>query len=74
MKPKTRYLAMAASPTEAVHPQLLQSGMPPNWQGEIFVVKSAEMLLVTRAKTQSWGDSGGVANISISSFGSVSLG
>src|SRR5207253_9861058 len=74
MTPNTRYWAIAARPTEAVHPQLLQSGMPPNWHGVIFVVKSAEMLLVMRAKTQSFGDSGGGANNSISSFGSVSLG
>jgi hypothetical protein len=40
----------------------------------IFVVKSAKMQLVRRPKTQSSGDSSGIANISISSFGSVSLG
>jgi hypothetical protein len=30
MKPKSRCRPTAASPAEAMHPQLLQSGVPPN--------------------------------------------
>ena len=43
-----------------MHPQLLQSGAPPNWQGVIRVVKSAEIEVVVRAKTHSSGDDGRV--------------
>ena len=44
-----------------MQPQLLQSGLPPNWHGVIFVVRSAEMVVVVCAKTQSSGESGGSA-------------
>ena len=33
----------ASSPADAMQPQLLQSGVPPNWHGVIFVFRSAEM-------------------------------
>ena len=52
---------MAPRPAEAMHPQLLQSGAPPHWQGVIRVVKSAEIEVVVRAKTHSSGDAGGLA-------------
>ena len=51
----------AASPADAMQPQLLQSGVPPNWHGVIFVVRSADIVVVVRAKTQSSGDDGGSA-------------
>ena len=53
---------MAAKPIEAMQPQREQSGSPPNWQGLIFDVKSAEMVVVVRAKMQSRGFWGGEAN------------
>ena len=47
--------------------------MPPNWQGVIFVCRSADSVWVTREKMQSAGDDGGVAYLDhpfgISSFG-----
>jgi hypothetical protein len=39
-------LPIAASPAEAVQPHSEQTGRPPNWQGEMRVVKSAEMQFV----------------------------
>ena len=42
-----------------MHPQLEQSGVPPNWQGEISRLKSAEMQVVVCAKMQSSGPLGG---------------
>ena len=61
MNPHTWWRATAARPAEATHPQLLQSGAPPNWQGVILVVRSAEIDVVVRAKTHSSGDDGGFA-------------
>ena len=43
MKPKRWWRATAARPADAMQPQLLQSGAPPNWHGVIFVVRSAEI-------------------------------
>ncbi len=57
----SRCRPIALSPAEAAHPQLAQSGLPPNWQGLIRVRKSAEMQLVICEKTHSSGDAGGVA-------------
>jgi len=42
-----------------MHPQLAQSGAPPNWHGVIFVSKSADTQSVVCAKMQSSGDAGG---------------
>ena len=61
MKPNSWCRATAASPAEAMQPQLLQSGVPPNWHGVIRVVRSAEIVVVVRAKTHSSGESGGFA-------------
>src|SRR3954453_10348067 len=58
--------ATAASPADAIQPQFAQSGAPPNWQGVIFVVRSAEMVHVVRANTQSSGDAGGFAHAVVS--------
>ena len=44
-----------------MQPQLLQSGVPPNWHGVICVVRSAEIVVVVRANTHSSGDAGGLA-------------
>ena len=54
--------AMEAKPMDAIHPQDAQSGFPPNWQGVIFVLRSADKVWVVSAKTQSWGLFGGEAN------------
>ena len=40
---------------------MLQSGAPPNWHGVILVLRSAEIVVVVRAKMQSSGDAGGSA-------------
>ena len=42
-----------------MHPQLAQSGLPPNWHGVILVWRSADTQSVVLAKTQSSGESGG---------------
>ena len=55
-----------------MQPQLLQSGVPPNWHGVIFVFRSAETVVVVRAKMHSSGDCGGSAYTSISAFGMAS--
>ena len=34
--------ATEAKPMEAMQPQDAQSGLPPNWQGVIFVSRSAD--------------------------------
>src|SRR5262249_23311461 len=60
-KPRTRCLARAARPAEAMQPQCEQSGAPPNWHGVMRVSRSAEMLVVVRANTQSSGEAGGFA-------------
>src|SRR6476469_351897 len=57
--PRSRYRPTAARPADARHPQLLQSGAPPNWHGVILVLRSAEIVVVVRAKRQSSGDAGG---------------
>lgn len=49
------------TPLDAMHPHELQSGFPPNWQGVIFVFRSAEIVCVVSAKMQSSGLCGGVA-------------
>ena len=49
----------AANAIDAMQPQREQSGSPPNWQGEILVFKSAEILSVVREKMHSFGDWGG---------------
>jgi hypothetical protein len=36
--------AMEAKPIDAMHPQDVQSGFPPNWQGVIFVRRSADIV------------------------------
>jgi hypothetical protein len=43
-----------------------QSALPPNWQGAILVLRSAEMVSVVWAKIQSRGLFGGLANWRIS--------
>ena len=48
--------ATAARPADATQPQLAQSGVPPNWHGVMRVVRSAEIVVVVRAKTHSSGD------------------
>ena len=54
--------AIDAKPMEAIHPHEAQSGFPPNWQGVIFVCRSAESVCVVSANTQSSGSCGGAAN------------
>ena len=49
----------------AMQPHCEQSGVPPNWQGVIFVFRSAEKVSVVWAKMQSLGDAGGFRNSSI---------
>jgi len=61
MKPNRRWRATAARPADAMQPQLVQSGAPPNWHGVIFVVRSAEIVAVVLANTHSSGDEGGFA-------------
>ena len=48
-----------------MQPHCEQSGVPPNWQGVIFVFRSAEYVSVVWAKMQSLGDAGGFRNSSI---------
>src|SRR5207244_13142024 len=50
-KPRIRYRPSAARPADATQPQFAQSGTPPNWHGVMRVVRSAETLIVVRAKT-----------------------
>ena len=57
--PGSVWRATALRAADAMHPQLAQSGLPPNWQGVIFVWRSAERHSVVLAKTQSAGESGG---------------
>ena len=59
MTPRSWCRPTAARPADARQPQLLQSGAPPNWHGVILVVRSAEIVVVVRAKRQSSGDAGG---------------
>jgi hypothetical protein len=54
--------ATDAKPMDAMHPQELQSGFPPNWHGVIFVSRSADKVCVVSANTQSFGLCGGEAN------------
>ena len=51
----------APRPAEAMQPQLAQSGLPPNWHGEIGCLKSADTQVVVSAKTHSSGLAGGSA-------------
>src|ERR1700755_1447464 len=44
---------------EAIQPHCSQSGSPPNWQGVILVERSAETIMVVRAKIHSSGVLGG---------------
>src|SRR5271163_4188678 len=44
---------------EAMQPHCSQSGFPPNWQGVILVERSAETVIVVRAKIHSSGLFGG---------------
>ena len=44
IKPPNLWAATAAKPIEAMHPQELQFGLPPNWQGVILVLRSAEIV------------------------------
>ena len=69
INPATRWLAIAASPIDAIHPQEEQSGFPPNWHGVIGVLKSADKLAVVAANTQSSGLSGGRENSRIIAAG-----
>ena len=43
MPPGSLCLAMASMLAEAMQPQFEQSGSPPNWQGAMGLVRSAEM-------------------------------
>lgn len=73
-KPPNLCAATAASAIDAMQPQAAQSGLPPNWQGVTCDRKSAEIMPVVRAKTQSSGLCGGFANCSIMAFGMSSFG
>jgi hypothetical protein len=53
--PSSLYAATAAKPIDAMHPHDSQSGFPPNRQGAIFVLRSADNVSVVRAKTHSFG-------------------
>src|ERR1700761_527969 len=44
---------------EAMQPHCWQSGLPPNWQGVILVERSAETVIVVRAKIHASGLFGG---------------
>src|SRR5579862_6572240 len=61
--PPTLYLPNAASPAEAKHPHSEQTGFPPNWHGEIGVVKSEETHWVVCAKMHSSGAEGGPGSL-----------
>jgi len=59
INPASWYLPMDASPAEAPQPHSEHTGCPPNWQGRICVVKSAEMQFVVCANMHSSGALGG---------------
>src|SRR5580693_7977228 len=67
--PATGWRPTAARPMEAMQPHCSQSGSPPNWQGVIFVFKSADTVFVVRAKIHSAGLLGGDTISAISSLG-----
>ena len=54
-----RWRPTAVRAADAMQPQLLQSGVPPNWQGVIGRCRSADTHCVTWAKMHSEGDEGG---------------
>src|SRR5579862_1137547 len=58
-RPAILYLPMADSPAEAMQPHSEHNGVPPNWQGETAVRKSAEKHAVVCAKMHSSGELGG---------------
>jgi hypothetical protein len=59
--PGSRCRATASSPADAMQPQLEQSGLPPNWHGEMCRSKSAETQVVVCANVHSDGFCGGYA-------------
>jgi hypothetical protein len=56
----TRWWPTAAKPMEAIHPHRSQSGSPPNWHRVTRVLRSAEKVVVVRAKMRSFGGGHGV--------------
>ena len=63
-------IADGRKPMEAAQPHCEQSGLPPNWQGVMRLVRSAEMLVVVCAKMQSLGEAGGwqIAGSSLAAY------
>jgi hypothetical protein len=61
MPPGSRCRAIASRLADAMHPQLEQSGLPPNWHGVICRRRSADTHSVVRAKVHSVGEAGGLA-------------
>src|SRR4030095_2973171 len=61
MPPFRRWRQIAPSPADAMHPQFVQSGLPPNWHGAILGSKSEEKHSVVCAKMHSSGVWGGLA-------------
>src|SRR5262249_2786326 len=59
IRPPNLYFPIEAKPAEAIQPHSLQTGCPPNWQGVIRLVKSAETQLVICANRHSRGELGG---------------
>jgi hypothetical protein len=49
---------MEAKAAEATQPHSLQTGLPPNWQGLMKVLRSAETQVVSCEKMQSFGEAG----------------
>ena len=72
--PGSRCRETAPSAAEAMQPQLLQSGLPPNWHGCIWRLKSADMQVVACAKVHSVGDAGGLASTAMRPRGIASFG
>src|SRR5579862_2933800 len=58
-RPATLNFPTAARPAEAMQPHSEHTGLPPNWQGLIFVCRSAEMQVVFCAKMHWSGEDGG---------------
>ena len=57
-RPAILYLPTFARAAEATQPHSLHTGRPPNWQGPIGVVRSAETHVVTCEKIHSLGEAG----------------
>src|SRR5207253_5288978 len=61
-------------PADAMQPHCEQSGLPPNWQGLSWVLRSAVIDRVVLAKTQRCGLEGVIRKPSIVPFVIVSFG